>query len=168
VLWNGLHRPGPPRGSGAATCVSQTPLGLSIRTGLGGLNLPFPREGVRCRHVPPQAAKGTPRARGRGLPWGASPTTALNAVVGGRRMPKTGRGLPTDTLGRYAVTTVSPPVSKVARRITVHCARASGVQSTHSAARVDNDGLLSESRGVHCYSVCGGDGAAGQHSSFAC
>jgi hypothetical protein len=51
-------------------------------------------------------------------------------------VPKTGHGLPTDTLGRYADTTVSPPVSNVARLITVHCAQAGGVRSSHSAARV--------------------------------
>jgi hypothetical protein len=36
VLGSGLHRLGPPRGSGAATCEGQTPLCLSIWTGLGG------------------------------------------------------------------------------------------------------------------------------------
>jgi hypothetical protein len=55
--------------------------------------------------------------------------------VDGLRVPKTGHDLPTDTLGRYADTTVSPPVFKAACHITVHCARASGVQSTHSAVR---------------------------------
>jgi hypothetical protein len=35
VLGSGLYRAGTPRGSGAATCGGQTPLGLSIRTGLG-------------------------------------------------------------------------------------------------------------------------------------
>jgi hypothetical protein len=83
-------------------------------------------------------------------------------------VPKSGHGLPTDTLGRCADTTVSPPVSKTARRITAHCAWASGVQSTHGAARVGNDGLLPKSRGVRCYSVHGGDDTAGQCSSFAC
>jgi hypothetical protein len=83
-------------------------------------------------------------------------------------VPKSGHGLPTDTLGRCANTTVSPPVSKAARRITTHCAQASGVQSTHGATRVGNDGLLPESQGVHCYSVHRGDGVAGQRSSFAC
>jgi hypothetical protein len=39
----------------------------------------------------------------------------------------TGRGLPTDTLGRYADTTVSPPVTEAARHITMLCARAGGV-----------------------------------------
>jgi hypothetical protein len=43
------------------------------------------------------------------------------------RVPKTGHGLPTDTLGRYANTTVIPPVTEVAHRITVLCARAGGV-----------------------------------------
>jgi hypothetical protein len=38
-------------------------------------------------------------------------------------VPKTRHGLPTDTLGRYTDTTVSPPVSKAARHITVLCAR---------------------------------------------
>jgi hypothetical protein len=88
--------------------------------------------------------------------------------VGGLRVPKIGHGLPTDTRGKYADTTVSPSVSKAARHIIAHCARASGVQSTHGAAHVGNDGLLPESRGVHCYSMRGGDGAAGQRSSFAC
>jgi hypothetical protein len=60
-----------PQGSGAATCGSQTPLGLSIWTGLGDPDLSFPREGVRCRDMPLQAAKeaaagsALPRARGR-------------------------------------------------------------------------------------------------------
>jgi hypothetical protein len=57
--------------------------------------------------------------------------------VGGLCLPKTGHGLPTNTLGRYADTTVSPPVSKAAQRITAHCAQASSVQSTHCAARVN-------------------------------
>jgi hypothetical protein len=63
----------PPGGFGAAMCGNQTPLGLSIRTGLGGPDLPFPREGVRCRHVLPQAAKEVaagptlPRARDTAL-----------------------------------------------------------------------------------------------------
>jgi hypothetical protein len=51
-------------------------------------------------------------------------------------MPKIGHSLPTDTLGRYTDTTVSPSVSKMARRITVHCAQAGGVQSSHSVAHV--------------------------------
>jgi hypothetical protein len=33
---------------------------------------------------------------------------------------------------------------------------------------VGNDGLLQESRGVRCHSVRGGDGVAGQRSSYAC
>jgi hypothetical protein len=37
-------------------------------------------------------------------------------------VPKSGHSLPTDTLGRYADTTVSPPVSKAAR----HCALRAG------------------------------------------
>jgi hypothetical protein len=79
VFRNGLHRPGPPRGSGAATCGSQTPLGLSIRTGLGGPDLPFLQEGVRCHHVSPQAAREAaarptlPHARGRKPPVGRQP-----------------------------------------------------------------------------------------------
>jgi hypothetical protein len=39
-------------------------------------------------------------------------------------VPKSKYGLLTDTRGRYADTTVSPPVSKAARRITVYCAQA--------------------------------------------
>jgi hypothetical protein len=39
-------------------------------------------------------------------------------------VPKTGHGLPTDTLGRYADTTVSPPISKAARRITMYYVQA--------------------------------------------
>jgi hypothetical protein len=42
-------------------------------------------------------------------------------------VPKIGHGLPTDTLGRYADTTVSPPVTEAARRITALRARAGGV-----------------------------------------
>jgi hypothetical protein len=63
--------PDPAGGSGAATHGSQTPVGLSIRTSLGGPDLLFPQEGVRCHHVPPQAAKEATagptllRARGR-------------------------------------------------------------------------------------------------------
>jgi hypothetical protein len=82
VLGNDLHRSGPPGWSGAATCGSQTPMGLSTRTGLGGLDLPSLREGVRCRHVPPRRRQldqpyHVPVAKG--LPWDAGPTTALNA-----------------------------------------------------------------------------------------
>jgi hypothetical protein len=131
----------PRKGSGAVTCRLKLP-----RRRLQGQ--PF--------HVP--AAEG--------LPLGASPTTTLNAGWWAG-VPKTGHGLPTDTLGRYADTTVSPPVSKAARRITTYCAWASGAQSTHGATCMGNDGLLPESRGVRCYSVHGGDGAAGQRSSFA-
>jgi hypothetical protein len=47
--------------------------------------------------------------------------------VGGVRVPKTEHGLPTDTLGRYADTTVSPPVTEVARHITTLRAQAGGV-----------------------------------------
>jgi hypothetical protein len=47
--------------------------------------------------------------------------------VGGVRMPGSGRGLVTDTSGRYADTTVSPPVTKVARRITTPRTKAGGV-----------------------------------------
>jgi hypothetical protein len=39
-------------------------------------------------------------------------------------VPKIGHGLPTDTLGWYADTTVSPPVSEAARCITRLGARA--------------------------------------------
>jgi hypothetical protein len=47
--------------------------------------------------------------------------------VVGVRVPEIGHGPPTDTLGRYADTTVSPPVTEAARRITAPRARASGV-----------------------------------------
>jgi hypothetical protein len=47
--------------------------------------------------------------------------------VDGVRVPKIGHGLPTDTLGRYADTMVSPPVTEAARRITVLCAQVGGV-----------------------------------------
>jgi hypothetical protein len=46
VFGNGLHRPEPPRGSGAAAYGSQTPLGLSIWTSLGSPDLPFPQEAL--------------------------------------------------------------------------------------------------------------------------
>jgi hypothetical protein len=71
--------PDPQGGSDAATRGSQTPVGLSIWTGLGGPDLLFPREGVRCRHVLPQAAKEAtagptlPRARGRRPSVGRQP-----------------------------------------------------------------------------------------------
>jgi hypothetical protein len=45
-----------------------------------------------------------------GLPWGASPSQKYS--------------LPADTRGTYVDTTVSPPVSKAARRITVYWAQA--------------------------------------------
>jgi hypothetical protein len=52
-----------------------------------------------------------------------------------------------------------------------HCAlcmsKRRTVNSRHRAC-MGNDGLLPESRGVRCYSVRGGDGAAGQRSFFAC
>jgi hypothetical protein len=44
--------------------------------------------------------------------------------VVGVRVPKTGHGLPTDTLGKYADTTVSPPVTEAPGRITAPRARA--------------------------------------------
>jgi hypothetical protein len=47
--------------------------------------------------------------------------------VVGVRVPETEYGLSTDILGRYADTTVSPPVTEVVRRITALRARASGV-----------------------------------------
>jgi hypothetical protein len=47
--------------------------------------------------------------------------------VGGVRVPETGHGLPTDTLARYADTTVSPPITEAVRRITAPRARARGV-----------------------------------------
>jgi hypothetical protein len=106
---------------------------LSTRTGLGGPDLPFPREGVRCHHVPPRRRQlGQPChvPVAEGLPWDASPTTALNAV-GGLRVPKTRHGLPTDTLGRYADTTVSLPVSKAAR----HCALRAGERRVVTSQR---------------------------------
>jgi hypothetical protein len=102
-------------------------MGLSARTGLGGPDLPFPREGVRCCHVPPrwrQLGQPCHVPVAEGLPRDAGPTITLNA---GRWTTQTENGLPTDTLGRYANTTVSPPVSKAARRITVLGARARGV-----------------------------------------
>jgi hypothetical protein len=120
-------------------CGGQTPMGLSIRTGLGGPDPPFPpgkgsgaamcHQGGDCRTGPAtcpwqKALRGTPAQLSHYI------------CVGGLRAPKTGHGLPTDTLGRYADTTVSLPVSKAAHRIIAHCARAGGVQSTHSAARV--------------------------------
>jgi hypothetical protein len=52
VLRNGLHGPGPPRGSVASTCGSQTPMGLCTWAGLGGPDLPSLGEEVRCCHVP--------------------------------------------------------------------------------------------------------------------
>jgi hypothetical protein len=42
-------------------------------------------------------------------------------------VPETGHGLPTGTLGRYADTTVSPPVTEGARCITAPRARVRGV-----------------------------------------
>jgi hypothetical protein len=68
MLGNGLHRPGPPRGSGAATCL--TPLGLPIRSGLGGPELPFPPGGGP---MPPRATLscqgGGRRAGPATCPW---------------------------------------------------------------------------------------------------
>jgi hypothetical protein len=49
-------------------------------------------------------------------------------------VPKSKYGLLTDTRGKYVDTTVSPPVSKTARRITVYCAQA--VYSLLTAPRV--------------------------------
>jgi hypothetical protein len=43
------------------------------------------------------------------------------------RVPETGHGLPTDALGRYADTTVSPLVIEAVRRITTPRAWARGV-----------------------------------------
>jgi hypothetical protein len=60
----------------------QTPLGLSIRTGLGGPDLPFPQEEVRRRHVPPRwQLQGWPYhvPMAKGPSRDSSPTTTLNA-----------------------------------------------------------------------------------------
>jgi hypothetical protein len=84
VLVNGLHRPGPPTGTGAAACGSQTPLGLSIRAGLGGPDLPFPGKGsgatTCCLKLPRRRLQGQPChvPVAEGLLWSASPATALN------------------------------------------------------------------------------------------
>jgi hypothetical protein len=83
--------------------------------------------------------------------------------VGGLRVPKTGHGLPTDMLGRYVDTTVSLSASH-------HRTLCAGKRCTVNSQRraVGNDGLLPVSRGVRCYSVRGGDGAAGQRGFFVC
>jgi hypothetical protein len=54
VLGNGLRGPGPSGGSGAATCGSQTPMGLCTWADLGGPDLPSPRGGGP---VTPRAAE---------------------------------------------------------------------------------------------------------------
>jgi hypothetical protein len=82
VLGDGLHRPGPPRGSGADMCESQTPMGLSLQLASGARTPLFLRDRVRRRHVPLRwQLQGrlchVPLAEGP--PRDASPTTALNA-----------------------------------------------------------------------------------------
>jgi hypothetical protein len=47
--------------------------------------------------------------------------------VGGVRVPDSGRGLSTDASGRYADTTVSPPVTEAACHITTPRMKAGGV-----------------------------------------
>jgi hypothetical protein len=82
VLRDGLHRPGPYRGSGAATCGSQTPMGLSLQLASGARTPLFLRDGVRRRHVLPRwQLQGRPChvPMAEGPPRDASPTTALNA-----------------------------------------------------------------------------------------
>jgi hypothetical protein len=77
--------PGLPRGSEAATCDDRTITGQTPSTGLGGPGLPFPREGVRCRHVPPRRGSGTGPAaclRLEALRGSPAHLPAFNAVVG--------------------------------------------------------------------------------------
>jgi hypothetical protein len=81
-------------------------------------------------------------------------------------VPKSKYGLLTDTRGRYADTTVSPHVSKVARRIIVYCVQVA--YSLLTAPRAWVMMVLQESRDVCCHSARGGDGVAGQRSSYAC
>jgi hypothetical protein len=93
----------PPRVRGQASTGPITP------TGLGGpdpSSLGKGSSAATCRHG------GDCRASPATCPW----------QVGWAR-PNQKYGLPTDTRGRYADTTVSPPVSKAARRITVYCAQ---------------------------------------------
>jgi hypothetical protein len=148
------RRPAPPR-------VGVRPLwGLSIWTGLGGPDLPFPRKGsgaTTCRlKLSGRLLLGQPChvPVAEGLPWGVSPSTALNA-------------------GRWTVRAQVKvwPAHQHTGKVSWHHGKpacfqggasyhsilcASGVQSTHGTARVGNDGLLQESRGARCHSARGG------------
>jgi hypothetical protein len=76
--------PGPPRGSAAATCDNRTITGQAPSTGLEGPGLPFPRGGVRCRHVPLDRGSGTGSAaylRLEALRESPAHLPALNAVA---------------------------------------------------------------------------------------
>jgi hypothetical protein len=87
-------------------------------------------EEVRCRHVPlgKRPLKQHCHVSGGSQPSaGSHPNYRIKCGWLGVRVPMTGYGLPTDTLGRYVDTTVSPQVTEVACRITAPCARASGV-----------------------------------------
>jgi hypothetical protein len=80
VLESNLHWPGPPMGSGAATCGSQIPWACPSGLASGVQTSLSPGKGVRCRHVPPRAAKEAtagptlPRACGRRPSVGRQPS----------------------------------------------------------------------------------------------
>jgi hypothetical protein len=87
-------------------------------------------EEVRCRHVPlgKQLLNQHRHVSGGSQPSAGSQSKyRIKFGSLGVRMPETGHGLPTDTLGRYADITVSPQVIEAARHITTPRARASGV-----------------------------------------
>jgi hypothetical protein len=117
VLGDGLHSPGPLRGSGAATCGSQAPMGQSLQLA-SGPGPPFP---PGWGPAPPRAPKvatpgpALPRARGRRSSAGRQPNNRITCGLVGWVCPSQSMVCPTDT-------TVSPPVTKAAR----HCALRTG------------------------------------------
>jgi hypothetical protein len=134
-------RPGLLRGSGATTRGPDSRKTRTFRAA-SGARTPFPPGRSPTRHVVPRQASGarTPLPSGEGvrpatwcpggysqagpaacpeaasLPRYTSPTAALNARAA---RAKAAHGLSTDMSGRPADTTVSPPVTKAARHITV-------------------------------------------------
>jgi hypothetical protein len=131
VLRNGYRGPRPPQGGPGPYVRKPDPQGacapvptLATRT-----SLPAGEE-VRCRHVP-LGKRPLNQHRyvsgGSQLSVGSQPNYRIKMWVGEVRMLETGHGLPTVTLGRYADTTVSPPVTEAARRITTPRTQAGGV-----------------------------------------
>jgi hypothetical protein len=114
--------------SGAATCGSRTPREPMHPGRPRGPGPPFPPDSD-C-HVPlrKRLLSQLCHVSGGSQPFaGCQPNYRIKCGVGGVRVPGSRRGLSTDTSGRYANTTVSPPATEAARHITALRARADSV-----------------------------------------